>query len=125
MRILLDSNILYWSIIEPEKIGKTVAEILTSPENEAWVSSVSLAELRIKQAIGKLRLPEAFDQEVISLGYEMLDLKLAHTRWLAELPLIHRDPFDRMLIAQAIEEGLTIVTSDQAFARYPVQTLLN
>ena len=85
----------------------------------------TLAELRIKQAIGKLRLPDAFDQEVISLGYDILDLKLARTRWLAELPLIHRDPFDRMLIAQAIEEGLTIVTSDQAFARYPVQTLLN
>jgi PIN domain nuclease of toxin-antitoxin system len=125
VRILLDSNILYWSIIDPEKISAAVAKILINRDNEAWVSSVSLAELRIKQRIGKLKLPDAFDQEVISLGYKMLPFRHEHSHWLSELPLHHRDPFDRMLVAQAAEEGLTLLTSDKTLSLYPIATILN
>jgi PIN domain nuclease of toxin-antitoxin system len=125
MRILLDSNILYWALIEPTRLSSPVSALLQDMNNEAWVSSLSMAELRIKQRIGKLTLPDVFDQEVLDLGYQILPFRFEHAGWLAKLELHHRDPFDRMIIAQAIEDDLTIVTSDPQFSVYPVSVLLN
>jgi PIN domain nuclease of toxin-antitoxin system len=125
MRLLLDSNILYWAVLDSKRISASTASLLADPANEAWVSSVSMAEFRIKQRIGKLSVPDIFEQEVLDLGYQRLLLKFEHTRWLATLPLHHRDPFDRMLIAQAIEESLTLLTSDGKFDLYPVAVIKN
>jgi PIN domain nuclease of toxin-antitoxin system len=125
MRILLDSNILYWALIEPTRLSSPVSALLQDMNNEAWVSSLSMAELRIKQRIGKLTLPDVFDQEVLDLGYQILPFRFEHAGCLAKLELHHRDPFDRMIIAQAIEDDLTIVTSDSQFSVYPVSVLLN
>ena len=125
MRILVDSHILYWSIIEPRKVSATVSKALLDGNNQVWASAVGIAELRIKQRIGKLELPDDFDDLIERTGFDTLSFHASHTRWLAELPLHHRDPFDRMIIAQAICEGLTIATSDAAFALYPVAILKN
>ena len=125
MRILVDSHILYWSIIEPKKISATLGQILVNGDNQIWASVVGIAELRIKQRIGKLELPDDFDGLIAATGFETLSFQASHAHWLAELPLHHRDPFDRMMIAQALSEGLTIATADAMFAQYPVAILKN
>jgi PIN domain nuclease of toxin-antitoxin system len=125
MRILIDSHILYWSIVEPEKVKPSLAKDLMDGDNQVWASAVGIAELRIKQCIGKLKLPDDFDGLIENTGFETLPFRASHAHWLAELPLHHRDPFDRMLIAQALSEGLTIATADAMFSRYPVSILKN
>ena len=125
MRILVDSHILYWAIVEPHRIKPRLAAILIDNSNSIWASAVGIAELRIKQRIGKLDLPDDFDSLIGKTGFEVLAFQANHSRLLAELPLHHRDPFDRMIIAQGIEEGMTIATADAEFAQYPVQVLTN
>ncbi len=125
MRLLLDSNILFWAIVEPEKLSAQVSALLLDEANEVWVSSVSLAELQIKQRIGKIKLPVTLDEEIVALGFGQLTFRFEHAHWLSELPLHHRDPFDRMIIAQAITSGFTILTSDQKFTEYPAEVILN
>jgi PIN domain nuclease of toxin-antitoxin system len=123
MRLLIDSQILLWAIIEPERLPARVATALIDGDNAVWASAVGIAELRIKQRIGKLELPDDFDDLIEETGFEVLPFRAEHTALLAELPLHHRDPFDRMIIAQAIREGLTVATTDAAFANYPVALL--
>ena len=126
MRILLDSNILYRALIEPEKLTRQVTLILSDSANyTAWVSSISMAEFRIKESVGKLRLPPSFHQEVLDLGYNILPFTFDHASRLQDLPLHHRDPFDRMLVAQALSEDLTLITSDKTLSFYPIKTLIN
>ena len=125
MLILVDSHILYWSIVEPQKISASLSRILVNGDNQVWASAVGIAELRIMQRIGKLQLPDDFDGLIEATGFETLPFQASHSHWLAELPLHHRDPFDRMMIAQAISEGLTIATADAMFAHYPVAVLQN
>ena len=125
MRILVDSHILFWSIIEPQKISASLARTLVDGDNQIWASAVGIAELRIKQRIGKLELPDDFDRLIEATGFETLSFQASHAHWLAELPLHHRDPFDRMMIAQAICEGLTIATADAVFSLYPIAILKN
>ncbi len=125
MRILLDSHILFWTIIEPQKVSASLTSVLVDVRNQVWASAVGIAELRIKQRIGKLELPGDFDDLIERTGFDTLPFHASHTRLLAELPLHHRDPFDRMLIAQAICEGLTIATADEMFAHYPADILRN
>ena len=102
MRILLDSNVLFWTIVEPHKVSAPVQKALLDGSNQVWASAIGIAELRIKQRIGKLELPEDFDGLIERTGFDTLPFEASHTRWLSELPLHHRDPFDRMLIAQAL-----------------------
>lgn len=126
MRFLLDSNILYRALVEPEKLTQQVTLILSDSANyPAWVSSISMAEFRIKESVGKLRLPASFHQEVLDLGYNLLPFSFDHASRLRDLPLHHRDPFDRMLVAQALEEDLTLITSDKTLSLYPIATLIN
>ena len=125
MRILIDSHILYWSIVEPHRLSGKVARELQDGDNQVWASAVGIAELRIKQRLGKLQLPDDFDDLIARTGFDTLSFRASHSHWLAELPLHHRDPFDRMIIAQALSEGLTIATADTMFAHYPVAILKN
>jgi PIN domain nuclease of toxin-antitoxin system len=118
VRVLLDSNIIYWALTEPGRLNAKAHEIILDAENEAWVSAVSFAEFHIKVAIGKMKLPEGFHSEIVRLGYGILSFRQNHAHWLSSLPLHHRDPFDRMLIAQAMEEGLTLLYTDRAFENY-------
>jgi PIN domain nuclease of toxin-antitoxin system len=91
---------------------------IADPENEVVFGIASLWELTIKSALGKLRFPADPEAILDSEGYGVLPISLAHLRELAALPLLHRDPFDRMLIAQAHVDGLAIITADRAFSLY-------
>ncbi len=125
MRLLLDTNVLYWSVAATGRLSAQVRALLSDPEHEFWTSAVCLAELHIKQAIGKFRIPSGFEEEIGTLGIGTLAFNGGHARWLSRLPLLHRDPFDRMIIAQAAHESMTIVTSDKQFRAYDIGTIIN
>jgi PIN domain nuclease of toxin-antitoxin system len=125
MRFLVDTNILFWVIADTPRLSAKTRQLMGDPNHRFWSSPLSIAELRIKQRIGKLSLPEGFSNLVVETGFESLPFLAQHAHWLAELPMHHRDPFDRMLVAQAAEEGLTLITSDKTLSLYPIATLLN
>jgi PIN domain nuclease of toxin-antitoxin system len=122
LRLLLDTHVLIWWV-EGRPVAPRAAEALRSPNNPAFVSAVSVWEAEIKIALGKLKLN--FDPETGPLehGFDPLPITLAHAAAAGRLPRHHRDPWDRMLVAQAQLEGLTIVSRDPVFDRYPVAVL--
>ena len=125
MRLLIDTNIIIWALDTPEKLKRNIADIITDPDNDVFVSVISLIEMRIKNSIGKLSIPVRLNEKVIENGYAILPLLDFHTAPLSDLPLHHRDPFDRILIAQAHAEGLTLVTADIKFREYQINTIIN
>jgi PIN domain nuclease of toxin-antitoxin system len=126
MRLLLDTHAFLFAINPFERLPPKVLGFLEDPTVERWVSAISLWEIAIKVRIGKLPLPSEpafYTRHLASLGAHLLPVDAAHSFTLFALPLHHRDPFDRLLIAQAITEGLTIATIDPAFAAYDVPTV--
>ena len=125
MDILLDTHILFWSITASNRLSAPLVKQLEAPQNRVWLSSICLAELSIKQTIGKLVIPEGFDRALADQGFEPLPFRADHAAMLGTLELHHRDPFDRMLIAQALVGNLQIATQDKHFRAYPVKLLKN
>ena len=127
MRVLLDTHVWLWLQVSPERIRRETLEILADPDTSLLLSSISAAEIAIKHSIGKLRLPLPPAEYVASRmelhDVEPLPLEHDHALRLGSLPLYHRDPFDRMLIAQAQIEALPITTADPAFDAYEVELL--
>ncbi len=123
MAFLMDSHILLWAIENPDRLSARVRDTLLNPNVDVFASAISIAELRIKQKIGKLELPENFEEVLLESGFPPLDFNAIHAHVLQNLPLHHRDPFDRMLIAQAMAENLTIITSDREILKYHIETL--
>jgi PIN domain nuclease of toxin-antitoxin system len=122
MRLLLDTHIVLWRQEGcVERFGSATEAIRTA--EELLVSVVSFVEIGVKAATGKLRMPAGLREHVLDSGARILGLAPEHGVAIAELPLHHRDPFDRLLIAQARGEGLTIVTADAHFARYDVPVI--
>lgn len=124
MRLLLDTHIFLWFISADDRLSKAVRDSLRNPENEVYLSVVSLWETIVKCQIGRLSLPQP-PETYLTLQRERhqissLPLDEASVSRLPQLPLIHRDPFDRMLICQAMEHGLTLLTVDDVVASYPV-----
>ena len=120
MRVLLDTHILLWCLQGSRKLPTKVVDIVQSAE-EVYASVASLWEIAIKLSLGKLEMEIDFaelDKAIVGSGYEHLPVEAAHTVQLVELPHLHRDPFDRMLIAQSIVEPLRLITSDPQVARY-------
>lgn len=121
MRILLDTNALLFAISTPERLSPGWQDLLYDTTNQIFVSSVSAAEIAIKSSIGKLPDGIVMTETVLqSYGFTPLAFLIAHGNALRTLPLHHRDPFDRMLIVQAMVEDLTIMTTDHMFAAYEV-----
>jgi PIN domain nuclease of toxin-antitoxin system len=118
MRLLLDTHILLWWLADSPSLSDRARELITDPDNAVFVSAVSLWEIRLKQSLGKLQLPADFGERMAGESFESLPLLADHTREVASLPWHHRDPFDRMLIAQAQAAGLTFLTADEIAARY-------
>jgi PIN domain nuclease of toxin-antitoxin system len=127
MKFLLDTNVLLWLFARPTKIKSAVRERLADPANDVFVSAVSTWEIAIKVEIGKLTLPGDSSEYVLErieqAGLVPLSITPKHALGVASLPAHHLDPFDRLLIAQAQAEHMTIVTSDRAFAKYDVDTM--
>jgi len=114
---------LLWTIGEPGRLRQGEREAIEDPSNVVFVSVASAWEAEIKRTLGKLRSPPDLVRQLERKRFTPLDITLAHALSAARLPLHHRDPFDRMLIAQAQLEGLTIVTRDRHFAAYGVALL--
>jgi len=123
MKLLLDSHVVVWWAAYPGRLRATTREVIASPDNEVFLSAASVWELGLKIARGKLTLPEDYAPQLLAHGFEELPVSVAHAARATTLPPLHGDPFDRLLIAQALEEGLILVTSDQAIMRYDVPTL--
>lgn len=122
--LLVDTNVLLWLIGDKaEQIPEPVIDALESTANTVLVSSISLWEIVIKRSIGKLRITDRWSATVSRLGFTPLPFTAAHAEAVAELPQVHRDPFDRALVAQARWEGATLITADARIRRYPVDTL--
>ena len=122
MRLLLDTHILLWGAVEPERLSRVASSLIESPDNEMVFSAVSLWEIAIKTGRGRAdsRIDAAMLRRgLFDNGYAELAVTGAHAAALAGLPPIHKDPFDRMLVAQAVVEGVTLLTSDPTVAKYP------
>ncbi|MDQ2788651.1 MAG: type II toxin-antitoxin system VapC family toxin [Actinomycetota bacterium] len=119
MRLLLDTNVLIWWLAESPRLSKETRDAITA-EPEVIVSAVSAFEIAVKSAIGKLRVPDDLEVQIVEQAMTELPVTVRHGLAVGQLPMHHRDPFDRFLIAQAQCEGLTIITADRAFAAYDV-----
>jgi PIN domain nuclease of toxin-antitoxin system len=125
MRILIDTHVFIWWTSDSQKLSPRVYNLLTNPNTEALLSIISIWEMQIKLSLGKLQLkvslPELVDDEIKRNRIELLQLDISHIYALSSLPQHHRDPFDRLLIAQSMSEGLEIVSVDENFDAYGVQ----
>lgn len=123
MQLLLDTHALLWWLADTPQLGRIARKQIANPENQVVVSAASAWEIEIKRALGKLDAPEDLQSAIAAAQFETLPMTVDHCVAAARLPPHHQDPFDRMLIAQAIEEHLTILTRDQAFTSYSVSIL--
>jgi PIN domain nuclease of toxin-antitoxin system len=123
MRLLLDSHAFVWFVVGSERLPAIARDAIRVASNDVWVSHASLWELTIKQASSRLELPAAPDEMADRALMRLLPVEVRHIRRTSPLPSLHGDPFDRMLVAQALEEGLVLVTADAAIRRYPVAWL--
>ena len=123
MRLLLDSHTLLWSFWNSPQLGTRSREAIRDPDNEALVSVASIWELAMKRVSGRLDAPGDLLNACQEQGFALLSIEPLHAEQAANLPMHHRDPFDRMLVAQAQAEGLTIVTADAQMRRYGVRTM--
>lgn len=122
MRLLLDTHALLWWLAD-EGLSAPPRQAIADPANTVFVSAVSAWEISIKKSLGKLSAPDDLEQQVQSGGFLPLAITIAHGVTAGELDRHHDDPFDRMLIAQARLEGLTIVTRDERFRDYDVAVM--
>lgn len=119
-RLLLDTHVVLWALSTPEVLAPHVRAALEDPRNEVVVSAASVWEVEIKRALGKLDAPSGFAATCVQRGFDALEITFSHAEVAGGLPPHHADPFDRMLIAQALVESLEMVTKDPAFATYGV-----
>lgn len=124
--ILIDTHAFLWFVFDDPRLSAAAGTVFTDRAVDKILSMASLWEIAVKVNIGKLKLGMSFsefiDATVTSRELRLLDLELAHLAAYAELPLHHRDPFDRLLVAQAKAEGLAMLTSDERFSAYGVET---
>ena len=120
MRLLLDTAVLIYAVESPERLGKRAAAVLKNARNVLELSTISLAEIAIKAAVGKLKLsPATVRQALQDLDIRTLPYTAEHAFQLFGLPLHHGDPFDRQIIAQALSEQIAVITPDEKFRLYP------
>jgi PIN domain nuclease of toxin-antitoxin system len=123
LRLLLDTNAYIWAITRPSELSTVARQAIEDPGNHRFVSIASLWEMAVKLSVGKLSLPANYMDGVDHIGAELLPITVPHLMQVQSLPLHHRDPFDRMMIAQTLKESLTIVTRERAFRAYGVPLL--
>lgn len=122
MKLLLDTHLILWGGEEPERLSQTAVRMITDPANTLYFSAVNIWEVAIKRAAQPDRFsadPDLLRQALLDSGYEEMAVTSVHAVGVAKLPLLHKDPFDRILLAQAMIEGATLLTSDKRLAAYP------
>lgn len=122
-RLLLDTHVLLWWLGDDPSLGKKARASIMDGYNEVYVSAATTWEISIKKVLGKLNAPDDMDSIVEEEKFKKLPITLYHGQMAGMLPPHHRDPFDRMLVAQAQAEGFTIITSDGMFSIYGVRTM--
>ena len=120
MNLLIDTHVLLWWLDDNPSLSKRARTVISDGKNPVFVSAVIIWEIRIKEALGKLKIPGNFREVLENQPFEMLDITAEHAHAVGELPSHHRDPFDRMLIAQAKVEGLILVTHDMTLKKYKI-----
>jgi PIN domain nuclease of toxin-antitoxin system len=123
VRLLLDTHALLWAVSDPDALTERTRDAIRDGRNDVLVSAASVWEIAIRRALGRLTAPDDLGDVLTSARFGPLPISLEHANLAGSLPPHHRDPFDRMLIAQARLESLTIVTRDARFALYGVQLL--
>lgn len=123
MNLALDTHALLWWLDDSPLLGEKARQTIADPANIIVLSAVVIWEIRIKEALGKLTISREFYEIAGSQGFEWLSISPRHANAVGDLPMHHRDPFDRMLITQARMEGLTVVTRDAVFEKYDVPVL--
>lgn len=121
MNLLLDTHVVLWAFADPATLRGEVRDAITDPRSTVLVSAVTIWEVEIKRALGKLRAPDGLADLCATRGFDELAISHRHAELAGRLPRHHDDPFDRMLVAQAIDERLDLVTADRAFAAYDVR----
>ena len=114
---------MLWWLDDPNLLAENAADMIVDPQNDVLVSAVVAWEIAIKRSLGKLTAPHNFEAAIASAGFRELPVTDSHALAIESLPGIHRDPFDRLLVAQAILEGCTLVTRDENVKKYPAPTL--
>jgi PIN domain nuclease of toxin-antitoxin system len=118
---LLDTHVFVWAVAEPSRLEPRIREAIVAPQNQILVSAVTPWEIAIKQGLDRIKFPlDRFDATIEAMGCGILPILPSHAVAVARLPRHHNDPFDRMLISQALLEGLTLVTRDRAIMQYEV-----
>ena len=120
MNLLLDTHALLWWLADAAELGNNAREAIRDPSRVVYFSAVNVWEVVLKRALGKLTVPRQFPRVLNEQPFERLAMTIDHAFKVGELPIHHRDPFDRLLIAQCLVEGLTLVTHDGDIAKYDV-----
>ena len=127
MKLLLDTHAFLWSIEADGRLSKRTSQAFLDPTNELYLSALSYWEICLKQSLGKLNLHENWekiiDRELTINEIQWLAIEKSHCQNLADLPWLHRDPFDRLLVAQARCEGMAILTADKIIKKYTIRTI--
>lgn len=127
MRLLLDTHVFLWYVWDDPKLNANAIDLVENPDNEKYVSMASLWEMAIKVSIGKLELTRPFERLLPELiygnGFELLPINVAHTAAVSAMPFHHKDPFDRLLVAQSLVEGIPILSADAVLDAYEVTRL--
>lgn len=127
MRILLDTHVALWALMDDQRLNATARAHIADPGNEVFVSSASVWEIAIKRGVGRSGIPFPASEAVSyfrDAGYTLLAIRPEHAAAVESLPKLHGDPFDRMLIAQALAEPLRLITHDRMIARYSDTVIL-
>ena len=123
MNLTLDTHVLLWWLDDHPSLSKRARAAIADSGNLVVLSAVVIWEIRLKQSLGKLTIPSDFFEIVKEQGFESISITPEHAYGVGDLPMHHRDPFDRLLIVQAKQEGFTIVTADAVFEQYEVPIL--
>jgi PIN domain nuclease of toxin-antitoxin system len=127
IRVLLDTHTFLWAILEPQALSKSAKEFIADPTTEVFVSSVTAWEIATKYRIGKLPdariIVENYQDHLLTFAAEELAVKTNHALLAGSFQQAHRDPFDRLLVAQSILEGIPLVTNDGVFRNFPINAL--
>jgi PIN domain nuclease of toxin-antitoxin system len=120
LKLLLDTHAALWWLADDDRIGDDVARHLTDDSNQVLISAVVVWEVAIKRSLGKLEAPDAVGQTLVDAGAQPLPVTIEHAAVVERLPWVHRDPFDRLLVAQALTEDAAIVSRDEPLSQYGV-----